>query len=55
MMTGVVEMHRRNELGRPRRDTDKSDTTDEKELKTTLFLSMGRRIRDVGALGSTLR
>lgn len=41
-MIGVVEMHRRQEMRRPRRDTGKSDTADVKEPKTkVLFLSMG--------------
>lgn len=41
-MTGVVEMHRRQETIRPRRDTGKSDIADVKEPKTkVLFLSMG--------------
>lgn len=41
-MIGVVEMPRRQEMRRPRRDTGKNDTADVKEPKTkVLFLSMG--------------
>lgn len=42
MLTGVVEMKRRQEIRRPRRDTGKSDTAVEKGPKIKVFLSMGQ-------------
>jgi len=46
-LIGVVEMHRRQEIRRPRRDTGKSDTAVEKVPKTKVFLSM-RRVKFSG-------
>lgn len=43
MLIGVVEIYRRrHEMRRQRRDTDKSDTADERLPDARVFLSMGR-------------